>query len=332
MSLSQHKLSNLILSTACAAAMLLQSGCSTLSSLGLPVAASTNQMIDSAKHISEAPGQALQLPTELTQQPLANYFVEVGDTVFVEAVSFDANIRLPGDQIVKPDGSISIGEFGNFNAANKTTEQIQLEIQALINSKVRSALEQEFAEETVREQKYEETAERPELESSDDEEDELDDSISEREQERRAALDLRIAEQIKRNKVSVRLVNWESKKIYVLGEVNSPGFFGYTGHQTVLDAIVEAGGLTSKANHHQIIVARPSSCGSCRTVMKVCYDQIVQLGDTSTNYQLMPGDRVFVSNLTFIDDLKKAFCWNKDPSCPRCAPCQKGCDLPTGCQ
>ena len=32
----------------------------------------------------------------------------------------------------------------------------------------------------------------------------------------------------------------------------------------------------------------------CRVVLPICYDNIVQLGDTSTNYQLAPGDRIFV--------------------------------------
>ncbi|MFK7768410.1 MAG: SLBB domain-containing protein [Mariniblastus sp.] len=313
-------------------AVLLQSGCSTLSSLGLPFASSTNQIIKSARDISDAPGQALLMPSELTKLPLNSYVVEIGDTIFVEAVSFDANIRLPGDQIIKPDGTISIGEFGRFDAVNKTIEQIQMEVQSLIDEKVRSDLEQEFAEETARERQLKQVADRPSVELDEGGENSEIAFAEAREREGRLALELRKAEQIKKNKISVRLVNWESKKIYVLGEVNSPGYFAYLGNQTVLDAIVEAGGLTGKANHHQIIVARPTACGSCRIVMKVCYDQVVQLGDTSTNYQLMPGDRVFVPNLTFMDDLKKTLSLNRNPSCPRCAPCQQGCDLPTGCQ
>jgi len=67
-------------------------------------------------------------------------------------------------------------------------------------------------------------------------------------------------------------------------------------------------------------------------VMTVCYDQIVQLGDTTSNYQLMPGDRVFAPSLTFMEDLKQSFSCNKDERCPRCAGCQSGCDLPNGCE
>ena len=312
-------------------------GCSTLSSLGLPFSSSTNQILKSAKQISETPGRAIQAPSELGKQPLDMYMIEIGDTLFVEANNFDATIRLPGDQVVKPDGTISIGEFGSFDAVHKTIEQCRAEIQAIIEINTRNDLEQEFRDEQQQSEQDKRllddgSPERPTLELDGNDAADAQRSATRREQEKRNNLERKIASRIKQNQISVRLVNWDSKRIYVLGEVNSPGYFSYTGNQTVLDAIVEAGGLTGKANHHQIIVSRPTPCGSCRIVMKVCYDQVVQLGDTSTNYQLLPGDRVFVPNLTFVDDLKKTLSFNKDPNCPRCAPGQNGCELATGCQ
>ncbi len=305
-------------------------GCSTLSSLGLPFTSSTNRILKSAKDISEAPGQALLMPNELSKQPLDTYLVEIGDSIFIEPVSFDATIRLPGDQTVRPDGTVSIGEFGDYQAAQKTISQIELEIQSLIDTHIRNDLESEYLEERQREQQADSELDipRPEFEDSSD----SDEDVSSEESERRMQLERRISERIKQNEISVRLVNWDSKRIYVLGEVNSPGFFPFTGNQTVLDAIIEAGGLSANANHHQVIVSRPTKCGSCRIVMKVCYDQIVQLGDTSTNYQIQPGDRVFVPAVTFLDDLKNTLSCNKNPQCPRCAPCQEGCGLATGCQ
>jgi polysaccharide export outer membrane protein len=321
------------------------SGCSTLSSLGLPFGSTANKMLKSAQHISDAPAQAIQTPSELFKQPLETYLIEIGDTIFVETVSFDSTIRLPGDQIVKPDGTISIGEFGSFDVVHKTIEQCKIEIQSIIENSVRNELEQEYQEERRQADLEkllleEETPDRPklEIEEEDTAEEEADKIAAEqraearREREQRNNLERKIATRIKQNQISVRLVNWDSKRVYVLGEVNSPGFFGYTGNQTVLDAIVEAGGLTSKANHHKIIVSRPTPCGSCRIVMKVCYDQVVQLGDTSTNYQLLPGDRVFVPGLTFADDLKNSLSFGQDQNCPRCAPEQNGCTLATGCQ
>lgn len=262
--------------------------------------------------------------------PLDSLAVEVGDTVSVEPVSFDATIRLPGDQTVKPDGRISLGEFGPFQASGKSIEQLQVEIQSLIDSAISSRLEQEFA---IQQRRLElEVADELSLDSDDDEDESGQSRSEQRTRDARKAFDEDREKQLHQNRISVRLTNWDSKKIYVLGEVNSPGSFVYQGNETVLDAIIEAGGIGSKANHHAMIVSRPSNCGDCRTVMKVCYDQIVQMGDASTNYQLLPGDRVYVPSLSFMEDVRQTLRPFGNDRCPRCSGCQQACDLPQGCQ
>jgi len=102
---------------------------------------------------------------------------------------------------------------------------------------------------------------------------------------------------------TVQPVTRESKVFYVLGEVNAPGAFVHTGRETVLDAILLAGGLTEKAGAHKVILSRPTSPEQCRVVMPVCYPEIVQLGDTTTNYQIQAGDRVYVPTRNCWDDL-----------------------------
>jgi protein involved in polysaccharide export with SLBB domain len=103
--------------------------------------------------------------------------------------------------------------------------------------------------------------------------------------------------------ISVRLMTRVSKVYYVLGEVNAPGAFPLAGRETVLDGILAAGGLTDRASRSHIILSRPSHPDSCRTVLPICYRQIVQLGDTTTNYQLAPGDRIFVASKTHCEEL-----------------------------
>ena len=322
-------------------------GCSTLSSLGIPVGAPRNRLLTSAKEISELPGQSILTQKELAIAPLPNYTVEISDTISVEPVSFDASIRLPGDQVVKPDGMISLGEFGNYMATGKTVEIIEAEVQAQIDQQIRSEMESEFAQAKADKEREElelKDVARLEFEEGPDSDEneglEEDDSTVQldsasddvKEQRVRREFERRVTEKLKQNRISVRLTNWDSKRIYVLGEVNTPGSFIYIGNESVLDALLEAGGIGTKANRHSIIVSRPSTCGSCRTVMKVCYDQIVQLGDTSTNYQLLPGDRVFVPSMTFMDDLKQTFNPKANDVCPRCSGCDVGCDLPQGCE
>lgn len=129
--------------------------------------------------------------------------------------------------------------------------------------------------------------------------------------------------------VNVRLVGRVSKVFYVLGEVNAPGAFPLSGRETVLDGIIAAGGITRAANTKKVILSRPTPPDGCRVVLPVCYNNIVQLGDTSTNYQLMPGDRIFIPSRGMLDDIP---CLQKrrDPGgpcdgpqylCPTGAPC-----------
>ncbi len=121
--------------------------------------------------------------------------------------------------------------------------------------------------------------------------------------------------------INARVVSRQSKVYYVLGEVNSPGAYPLNGRETVLDAILAGGGLNGKASRRNIIISRPTAPNGCRIVLPICYHEIVQLGDTSTNYQIMPGDRVFVPTRTFLDSLP----WRHKQSCPPCGRPQVGC-------
>ncbi len=125
--------------------------------------------------------------------------------------------------------------------------------------------------------------------------------------------------------ISVRWISWESKVFYVLGEVNSPGAYPLKGNETVLDAIIAAGNLTSSANRNRIILSRPTGPDDCRVVLPICYRHIVQLGDTSTNYQLQPGDRIYVPSLGFFDDIAQTVFPNRNERCPKCSSCQSLC-------
>lgn len=123
--------------------------------------------------------------------------------------------------------------------------------------------------------------------------------------------------------ITVRLVGRQSKVFYVLGEVNSPGSYPLSGRETVLDGLMAAGGLARNAQERKIILVRPTPSDSCREVLPVCYKQIVQLGDTTTNYQLRPGDRIFVPSVTTLESLCPSRI--KTPSCCKAQyPCLHG--------
>lgn len=94
--------------------------------------------------------------------------------------------------------------------------------------------------------------------------------------------------------VSARLVNGsQSKFYYVLGTVSNQGKFPITGNETVLDGILAAG-LRSNSLPEKAYLVRPHPHGGGEQVYKIDWDGIRQRGDTLTNYQLFPGDRIIV--------------------------------------
>lgn len=124
-----------------------------------------------------------------------------------------------------------------------------------------------------------------------------------------------------RTQINVRLIE-PQQVYYVLGEVNSPGAFPLVGSETVLDAILAAGGLTSGASPCDMMLVRPTPPPSCRVTLPICYRAITQLGDTTTNYQLQPGDRVFIASRSLCETL--AF-WRAGHTCDRCQKVQCPC-------
>jgi polysaccharide export outer membrane protein len=93
---------------------------------------------------------------------------------------------------------------------------------------------------------------------------------------------------------SVRLVNGsQSKFYYVLGTVSNQGKFPITGNETVLDGILAAG-LRSNSLPEKSYLVRPHPNGGADQVYKIDWDGIKHRGDTLTNYQLFPGDRIVV--------------------------------------
>lgn len=125
--------------------------------------------------------------------------------------------------------------------------------------------------------------------------------------------------------INVRLIE-PVHRYYVLGEVNSPGAYSLRGFETILDGILEAGGLTSKASMCDIILSRPTDPCSCRITLPICYREITQMGDTTTNYQLRPGDRIYVATRGCCDEL---MFWKANQSCEKCDRCQTACRNPS---
>lgn len=94
-------------------------------------------------------------------------------------------------------------------------------------------------------------------------------------------------------RVSVRLADNQSKYYYVLGTVTTQGKFKANGNDTVMDAILQAG-LKSNSLPEKAYLVRPHPLGGHDEVYRIDWFGIKDRGDTLTNYQLFPGDRVVV--------------------------------------
>jgi protein involved in polysaccharide export with SLBB domain len=203
-----------------------------------------HNLLDVTRQTRDSTPVAPDVPRELEKHVLPTYLVEPGDVLLVMPADLDSPVRLPGDQPVLPDGTISLGPYGRPVVAGKSIEEIEAIARQLVALKHGILVP-----------------------------------------------------------VTVRLVSRQSKVFYVLGEVNSPGAFPLSGRECVLDGIIAAGGLTQRASLQDIILSRPTKPNECRVVLPVCYRGIVELADTTTNYQLAPGDRIFVPSKAAWEDL-----------------------------
>jgi polysaccharide biosynthesis/export protein len=94
-------------------------------------------------------------------------------------------------------------------------------------------------------------------------------------------------------RVSVKLATSQSKYYYVLGTVATQGKFKANANDTVMDAILQAG-LKSNSLPEKAYLVRPHPLGGADQVYKIDWFGIRDRGDTLTNYQVFPGDRVVV--------------------------------------
>lgn len=98
--------------------------------------------------------------------------------------------------------------------------------------------------------------------------------------------------------VSVDVFAYNSKAYYVITEGaglgDSVSKFPVTGNETVLDAIANINGLT-EISSKRIWLARPTPDTDDPTILQVDWQGITKRGGAATNFQLMPGDRVFIA-------------------------------------
>jgi polysaccharide export outer membrane protein len=80
----------------------------------------------------------------------------------------------------------------------------------------------------------------------------------------------------------------------VTGAVGSPSSIPFRNGMTVLDVVLDAGGVTDFSNPGKTVIYRKDGVR-----LPVRLDRILKRGDLSTNYTLMPGDVISVPESLF---------------------------------
>lgn len=102
------------------------------------------------------------------------------------------------------------------------------------------------------------------------------------------------------SRVSLDVVAYNSKVYYVIQQVGSgPGAdvtrLPITGNETVLDALAQIGGLSDPAGS-KLWIARPAVNGvGAEHTLPIDWQAISTGANPAANYQLLPGDRLFIS-------------------------------------
>jgi polysaccharide biosynthesis/export protein len=100
-------------------------------------------------------------------------------------------------------------------------------------------------------------------------------------------------------KIALDVVGFNSKVYYVIFDGGGFGEQVYrlpiTGNETVLDAVGQLGGLPQQASLKKMWLARPApvDCG-CDQVLPIDWRAITEGASVATNYQIFPGDRIYV--------------------------------------
>ncbi len=274
-----------------------------------------------ARRMGEGQYRQRELPTELVMVSHAPYVIEPPDVLLVDAIRFiprppfrvepmdvlmiQAAESLPNQPIanayaVSPDGTVNLGfVYGSVRVAGLTLEQAEAAIRTQLATKLKNpqvsvalaqsrALQLTRGEHLVRQ----------------------DGTISLgtygcvyvaglTTMQAKRVIEEYLGQFLLNPEVSVDVLSYNSKAYYVITDGAGYGMsvfrFPITGKETVLDAISQTGGLSFVASKKKIWVARPAPPNMpCNQIMPVDWMAVTMGASTATNYQLFPGDRVYI--------------------------------------
>ncbi len=117
--------------------------------------------------------------------------------------------------------------------------------------------------------------------------------------EAKQAVEEHLSQFLEEPEVSLDVFAYNSKVYYVItqGAGMGDGVFRFpvTGNETVLDAISQINGLDQVSSKRIWIARAGRDRRGCHQILPVDWGAITQWGDIETNFQILPGDRVYVA-------------------------------------
>jgi protein involved in polysaccharide export with SLBB domain len=229
--------------------------------------------------------------------PAHPYALRIGDVVNVNVANTGPNPPIAGGYQIGLGGNIDLGPpYGQISIAGLTLEQAKAKIAASLNimmpivqiSLLEIAGKQQIAGQhlvgpdgTVTLGSYGSVS-----------------VVGLTISQAKLAIETHLRQFLENPEVAVDVFAYNSKVYYVITEGAGLGDgvtrFPVTGNETVLDAIANISGLT-EVSSKRIWIARPVPGSEHVQVLPVDWQSVTALGASSTNYQIMPGDRIFVA-------------------------------------
>lgn len=104
--------------------------------------------------------------------------------------------------------------------------------------------------------------------------------------------------------VTVKIVGYNSKVVYVIGEVGNPGKIYMRGDTiTVREALIQAGLPLLSAKLTKTMLITPSDSGHTDQIM-VDLDKLLYKGDLRENFEMKPGDTLYLPPTFFAKALR----------------------------
>jgi polysaccharide export outer membrane protein len=233
--------------------------------------------------------------------PLPPYKIAPLDILFVEVKDLPEIPTMAGNATVESDGTINLGpDLGTISVVGKTLAEAKAAIEDVIRQKMiksfkvtvlltqASALRQIRGEHLVRQDGIISLGSYGSVYVTGM-------TVPEAKQ----AIEEHLSRFLLKPELSLDILAYNSKVYYVITDGGGYGEqvlrFPITGNETVLDAISQIAGLPAVASKKRIWLARPIPGDShYHQVFPVDWLAITQGAVTTTNYQVLPGDRIYV--------------------------------------